>query len=208
MSSPILAGTVPPVLLFRGFAQMRAVYRGKLPPNGLFPELFSHLHGSDEIFLLHGRSPGESAQVSRSGTGVPDPALFRALNRRKIFFSFSEKALAIPGGRCYNDQAVRGGSPAAEHAAVAQLDRVTGYEPVGRGFESLQPYWRERTILRSRPLFLSSCASVRAGVLALPADSCGSGIRLRDDVPLLFPPRPPPSGYAKGTWKLPSPGPL
>ena len=26
------------------------------------------------------------------------------------------------------------------YAAVAQLDRVTGYEPVGRGFESLQPY--------------------------------------------------------------------
>ena len=24
-----------------------------------------------------------------------------------------------------------------EYAAVAQLDRVTGYEPVGRGFESL-----------------------------------------------------------------------
>ena len=27
-----------------------------------------------------------------------------------------------------------------QYAAVAQLDRVTGYEPVGRGFESLQPY--------------------------------------------------------------------
>ena len=25
-------------------------------------------------------------------------------------------------------------------AAVAQLDRVFGYEPKGRGFESLQPY--------------------------------------------------------------------
>ena len=24
------------------------------------------------------------------------------------------------------------------HALVAQLDRVTGYEPVGQGFESLQ----------------------------------------------------------------------
>ena len=29
------------------------------------------------------------------------------------------------------------------YAAVAQLDRVTGYEPVGRGFESLQPYQKE-----------------------------------------------------------------
>ena len=26
------------------------------------------------------------------------------------------------------------------NAPVAQLDRVTGYEPVGRGFESLLPY--------------------------------------------------------------------
>ena len=28
----------------------------------------------------------------------------------------------------------------AQLAAVAQLDRVFGYEPKGRGFESLQPY--------------------------------------------------------------------
>ena len=26
------------------------------------------------------------------------------------------------------------------HAAIAQLDRVTDYESVGRGFESLSPY--------------------------------------------------------------------
>ena len=28
------------------------------------------------------------------------------------------------------------------YAGLAQLDRVTGYEPVGRGFESLNPYHR------------------------------------------------------------------
>ncbi len=27
-----------------------------------------------------------------------------------------------------------------KHAPVAQLDRVTGFEPVGRGFESLQAH--------------------------------------------------------------------
>ena len=32
------------------------------------------------------------------------------------------------------------------YAAVAQLDRVTGYEPVGRGFESLQPYHKETPV--------------------------------------------------------------
>ena len=31
-------------------------------------------------------------------------------------------------------------SPAKRYAAVAQLDRVFGYEPKGLGFESLQPY--------------------------------------------------------------------
>ena len=30
----------------------------------------------------------------------------------------------------------------ARYAPVAQLDRVTGYEPVGRGFESLPAYQR------------------------------------------------------------------
>ena len=30
------------------------------------------------------------------------------------------------------------------HAAIAQLDRVTDYESVGRGFESLLPYQKTR----------------------------------------------------------------
>ena len=33
----------------------------------------------------------------------------------------------------------------ALYAPVAQLDRVTGYEPVGRGFESLPAYQKELT---------------------------------------------------------------
>ena len=39
---------------------------------------------------------------------------------------------------------------ARAYAAVAQLDRVTGYEPVGRGFESLQPYQKAETIWMSK----------------------------------------------------------
>ena len=34
-----------------------------------------------------------------------------------------------------------------QYAAVAQLDRVFGYEPKGRGFESLQPYQSKRTAM-------------------------------------------------------------
>ena len=33
------------------------------------------------------------------------------------------------------------------YAAIAQLDRVTDYESVGRGFESLSPY--QRRIIRT-----------------------------------------------------------
>ena len=34
---------------------------------------------------------------------------------------------------------------AVKNALVAQLDRVTGYEPVGRGFESLQARQKHRS---------------------------------------------------------------
>ena len=43
--------------------------------------------------------------------------------------------------------------PEARYAAVAQLDRVTGYEPVGQGFESLQPYQNAETERFQRFLF-------------------------------------------------------
>ena len=35
----------------------------------------------------------------------------------------------------------------ALYAPVAQLDRVTGYEPVGRGFESLPAYQKSTMVL-------------------------------------------------------------
>ena len=38
------------------------------------------------------------------------------------------------------------------HAPIAQLDRVTGYEPVGRGFESLSAYQIKKRI----PVWVSS----------------------------------------------------
>ena len=39
------------------------------------------------------------------------------------------------------------------NAPVAQLDRVTGYEPVGRGFESLQARQTKRTLHLQCPFF-------------------------------------------------------
>ena len=39
-------------------------------------------------------------------------------------------------------------------AAVAQLDRVFGYEPKGRGFESLQPYQKWKAPKRVPSTFL------------------------------------------------------
>ena len=37
------------------------------------------------------------------------------------------------------------GAKELAHAAIAQLDRVTDYESVGRGFESLSPYQKQET---------------------------------------------------------------
>ncbi len=45
------------------------------------------------------------------------------------------------------------------HALVAQLDRVTGYEPVGQGFESLRAHHKKSINLDKR-LVLFSIKSV------------------------------------------------
>ena len=59
-----------------------------------------------------------------------------------------------------------------QDALVAQLDRVTGYEPVGRGFESLQARQTKRTLHLQCPFSFGALA--RAGV-ALCARLCGTG---------------------------------
>ncbi len=46
-----------------------------------------------------------------------------------------------------------GGTTSFQYAGVAQLDRVTGYEPVGRGFESLHPYHVGASVLSLAPTF-------------------------------------------------------
>ena len=53
---------------------------------------------------------------------------------------------------CYNIRVLRSDAP-REPAVLAQLDRVPGYEPVGRGFESLTPCQR-KAIRNSGWLFL------------------------------------------------------
>ena len=40
------------------------------------------------------------------------------------------------------------------NAPVAQLDRVTGYEPVGRGFESLPAYQKRGMFFRMFLVFI------------------------------------------------------
>ena len=42
-----------------------------------------------------------------------------------------------------------------EYALVAQLDRVTGYEPVGRGFESLQARQKRKRKFASFFIFIA-----------------------------------------------------
>ena len=56
--------------------------------------------------------------------------------RKENFFVFFKKVLAFSFFLCYYMQALE----RARYALVAQLDRVTDYESVGRGFESLPAY--------------------------------------------------------------------
>ena len=55
------------------------------------------------------------------------------------------------------------------YAAVAQLDRVFGYEPKGRGFESLQPYHSSQASYRLRRVFSFHYKTYRALTLLLLA---------------------------------------
>ena len=81
----------------------------------------------------------------RCGNRGPDRAhrmSQRAGLKRKILKKF-QKALAFLNLLCYYTLALRN----AVYAPVAQLDRVTDYESVGRGFESLPAY--QRRIIRT-----------------------------------------------------------
>ena len=51
----------------------------------------------------------------------------------KVYINLSILVLDFPRLMCYNIRALKN----RINALLAQLDRVTGYEPVGRGFESL-----------------------------------------------------------------------
>ena len=58
----------------------------------------------------------------------------------KNFLNFLKKVLAFSFFMCYYMQALE----RVRYALVAQLDRVTDYESVGRGFESLPAYQKSR----------------------------------------------------------------
>ena len=50
---------------------------------------------------------------------------------------------------------------AKAYAALAQLDRVFGYEPKGRGFESLTPC-QQKEVDESPPLFVAANQGIRS----------------------------------------------
>ena len=69
----------------------------------------------------------------------------------KNFLNFLKKVLAFSFFMCYYMQALE----RVRYALVAQLDRVTDYESVGRGFESL-PAYQKRGHPFGCPLFCYS----------------------------------------------------
>ena len=74
--------------------------------------------------------------------------------------------LAFFGTICYYTLALR----EQMYAAVAQLDRVTDYESVGRGFESLSPYQKTGYPFWDSPFFGME-KRTQMGVFA-----CGRGV--------------------------------
>ena len=75
--------------------------------------------------------------------------------------------------RCYTKQAVKR-NDSFRYAAVAQLGRVTGYEPVGRGLESLQPYQLVASVVSlATSFFHKSLPCAHAAVPRFrPANAC------------------------------------
>ena len=76
---------------------------------------------------------------------------------RKFFCFFSEKRIDILIIAYYNNTTLR----ASQHAPVAQLDRVFGYEPKGRGFESLLAYHVGASFVSLAPTFFKVRARSR-----------------------------------------------
>ena len=65
-------------------------------------------------------------------------------------FKFPKKVLDIFCVPCYYIEALK---RAAQNAPVAQLDRVTDYESVGQGFESLPAYQKSGYPIRDNRFF-------------------------------------------------------
>ena len=110
------------------------------------------------------------------------------LSAQERFFSreFPKKRLTEPG---------RPTIPLSRDAAVAQLDRATGYEPVGREFESLQPHQNfeglmmnnHESFFRTRKSVPNLSAANRNRLMALL--NAPSPFLPRRNPPAAFPPR-------------------
>lgn len=80
--------------------------------------------------------------------------------------------------------------PFSRDAAVAQLDRATGYEPVGQEFESLQPHqirkqepgWQRpgSFFVRESVSFTGMPVRSSSGMAKKPAARAGHGVRMRE----------------------------
>ena len=110
------------------------------------------------------------------------------LSAQERFFSreFPKKRLTEPG---------RPTIPLSRDAAVAQLDRATGYEPVGREFESLQPHQNfeglmmnnHESFFRTRKSVPNLSAANRNRLMALL--NAPSPFLPRRNPPAAFPPK-------------------
>lgn len=112
--------------------------------------------------------------------------IFPSAQERFFSREFPKKRLTEPG---------RPTIPLSRDAAVAQLDRATGYEPVGREFESLQPHQNfeglmmnnHESFFRTRKSVPNLSAANRNRLMALL--NAPSPFLSRRNPPAAFPPK-------------------
>ena len=92
----------------------------------------------------YSRGPGDVGAGGQQGAGgLPGQAAKRGRGPVPSPKSLMENGLSLVAT---GKSVVVGCAPSSSHAPVAQLDRVPGYEPGGREFESLRArhYWNEK----------------------------------------------------------------
>ena len=126
-----------------------------------------------------------AAEVRRSARGLPSPSAARANPKKLGLIACSATTTACASRRAPRSALAAGGDPkhvqSAPRAPVAQLDRVLGYEPRGRGFESCRARQSRQGSADEHLLTLFFQVTLGGRLVAVPSPF-GGGFRGADRV--------------------------